>query len=92
MALTIEEIDAYNTQGFVLIKDVLSPSDTKPVIDELGAFMIIKLMNYMIKIKLLTYIRMHLLICGMVYCSNNVRKLATAWTLCICVLLLCLRF
>ena len=38
MALTIEEIDAYNTQGFVLIKDVLSPSDTKPVIDEFGAF------------------------------------------------------
>ena len=38
MALTIEEIDAYNTQGFVLVKDVLSHSDTKPVIDELEAF------------------------------------------------------
>ena len=35
MALTIEEIGTYNTQGFVLVKDVLNPSDTKPVIDEL---------------------------------------------------------
>ena len=38
MALTIEEIGTYNTQGFVLAKDVLNPSDTKPVIDELEAF------------------------------------------------------
>ena len=38
VTLTGPQIDLWNQQGFVLVKDTLDLSDTQPVIDEVTAF------------------------------------------------------